>query len=101
MLNSYFSDTPYYTRLHLKDVDSYGKAALNITISNQYGTNKFVIDNLFDHIHGQNSEQKIVNKISDKVSKSKTSRIKIGGTKMVVTKVFDKSGVVVKKVLEK
>lgn len=101
MLNSYFSDTPYYTRLHLKDVDSYGKAALHITINNQYGTNKFVIDNLFDHIHGQNSEQKIVNKISDKVSKSKTSRIKIGGTKMVVTKVFDKSGIVVKKVIEK
>lgn len=43
-LTSYFSSTPYFTRLKLKNIESFGEAWLNITVKNEYGNDNMVLD---------------------------------------------------------
>ena len=41
---TYSSDTPYYTRLKITNIDSWGFALINITIRNEYGNDDFILE---------------------------------------------------------
>lgn len=91
---AYFSDTPYYTRLHLKNVDSYGNAALYIKVKNRYGEENYSIDDLFENelnIEEDNSKLKQV--------KNEVSTINIGNQKVIILKVCDKGKTIIRKIL--
>lgn len=101
MLSSYFSDTPIHTRLHLKDIDSYGQASLNITVKNEYGSSYFIIENLFDYVHDQDVSQKKVNRLNNNKIRVKSSKVKIGNIDFFVTKSINNDNVVTRKILVK
>lgn len=101
MQSTYFSDTPYRTRLHLKDVDSYGQASLKITVRNEYGANYYLINNLFDYVHEQDVNQKKVNSLDTNEMRGKLSKFKIGNADFIVTKTVNGDNVVTRKILVK
>lgn len=43
-LTSYYSSTPYYTKMNLTNIDSWGDAWFNITIRNEYGNDNYVLN---------------------------------------------------------
>lgn len=43
-LISYYSSTPYYSRIHLTNIASWGGAWFDITIRNEYGSDNYVLD---------------------------------------------------------
>lgn len=43
IVNTVFSDTPYYTRLTFTDFDLYGNAKVTITVRNEYGSDTAVL----------------------------------------------------------
>lgn len=44
IVNTVFSDTPYYTRLTFTDVDLYGNAQVTLTARNDYGSDTAVLE---------------------------------------------------------
>lgn len=101
MQSTYFSDTPYYTRLHLKDVDSYGQASLKITVRNEHGANYYLINNLFDYVHEQDANRKKVNSVGANEMSGKSAKLKIGNADFMVTKTVNSGNVVIRKILVK
>lgn len=43
-LTSYYSSTPYYTKMNLTNIASWGDAWFDITIRNEYGSDNYVLD---------------------------------------------------------
>lgn len=95
---TYFSDSPFFTRLHLKDVDSNGYATLYITLRNQYGEDTYVIDDL-------NYDSLLLNKIvkspKDKNYQNNSIKVKIGDVKLTLLKENKNGHIITKKILSK
>ena len=91
--SAYFSDTPYYTRLHLKNVDSYGYAALNIKVRNQYGECNYSIADLFENELSLDYNSKL-----EKLENA-ASAINIGNRKLLIVKGYNKGKITIKKIL--
>lgn len=80
--------------MHLKNVDSYGNAALYIKVKNRYGEENYSIDDLFENelnIEEDNSKLKQV--------KNEVSTINIGNQKVIILKVCDKGKTIIRKIL--
>lgn len=43
-LTSYYSSTPYYSKMNLTNIASWGEAWFDITIRNEYGSDNYVLD---------------------------------------------------------
>lgn len=53
LTKTYFSDIPYYTKLYLKNIDSWGYANLNIKVQNKYGTDYLTLPIISESMNSQ------------------------------------------------
>mgnify|MGYP005857727573 CR=1 FL=1 len=68
-LVSYYSSTPYCSKIHLTNIASWGGAWFDITVRNEYGSDNYVLDlsyseNVYNIKTGINAPGKINNEIS-------------------------------------
>lgn len=95
---TYFSDSPFFTRLHLKDVNSDGYATLYITLRNQYGEDTYMIDDLNCDLQLQN---KIVKSSEDKNHQNNNIEVKNVDVKFTILKEKKNGHIITKKILSK
>lgn len=62
-LSTYYSSTPYYTKMQLTNISSMGNAWFNITVRNEYGSDNYVLD-LTENMSGIETDENFDYEIS-------------------------------------